>query len=229
MSPAGPHVPCPKMRGTIVTGAPPSSDSFLRPFCEKATQRPSGERNGPSAPSAALEWTKVRRVERAHVEASVDVVFRANDERAAVGGNADTAKHSSAKRRLGGSTIESVRDTGRGRAVPGRRSSPGQPRRAPAREPGRAGSLSAISPDGAGGCTGRWQVGWHSRDRLVDQEPRVGDIVQPVLRIANEAPAQHLAHLPRELRRQPGPVGLARQHRRKDVAHGLAGEQPPCR
>ena len=28
------------------------------------------------------------------------------------------------------------------------------------------------------------------------------------------------------LRRQPGPVGLARQHRRKDVAHGLAGEQP---
>jgi DNA-binding TFAR19-related protein (PDSD5 family) len=64
---------------------------------------------------------------------------------------------------------------------------------------------------------------------LVHQEPRVGDGVQAVPRIALEAAAQQAAHAGRSDGGQGREVDLALEYSGEDVAHRLAGEELAAR
>ena len=70
-------------------------------------------------------------------------------------------------------------------------------------------------------------LGVGSAQQLVERDARVGDVVQPVLRIAFEAAGEQPAQLPGKRRGQRLPVDLLPQHGREHVADGLAGEELP--
>ena len=68
-----------------------------------------------------------------------------------------------------------------------------------------------------GGAAGR-------RDQVLERDPRIPDVTEPVLRVAVETAAQNSSDGRRRLRREARPVDVGAQHRSERVGHGLAFE-----
>ena len=92
----------------------------------------------------------------------------------------------------------------------------------------RADAQASRRRDPAGACATRPSCCRPLLD-VVDFDARVGDVVQPAVRILVQTPPQQLANRRRRVRRQRAPLGLAFENRRNRVRDGLARKRGASR
>ncbi len=93
-------------------------------------------------------------------------------------------------------------------------------------QPGRA--PEETSPAGAAARRGRRRCDLRLRQRVLDLDPRVGDVVEAARRVLLEAPAQKNPNPLRRFRRQLVPVGLRLEDGGQRVGDRVAAERLPA-
>ena len=175
----------------------------------------------------ARERAQVRGVELAQVEAPGPSSSAVTTIRAPSGEIATLPSRSSRSQRFSGRTTERLR--GRGGSMAGRRrSAPPRPAAtsAIAASVPRSASPSAGAASGPAGAGGH--VGEAARERLLEQDAGVGDVVEALPRVALEAATQHLAGRARRLAAAgwPSPAlgsGRRRERRSRSRRRRAAG------